>query len=205
MIARLGVLAVRACCASPSLAYYRATPRRFCPATKQVNVEWFTDAKSVTLSSKEMTGLGKKSGHGSVLVMPKAGVIRLDYGNESDAPIKKIEPMVVDSPLVGDRAAVCQNGVSIAEVTFEGEEYAPEVIVKSVKNRLDDRAVVVVHLGRELTLPPGAEVPMPELEPGDPTVRTARAWTIRVPLQGDACGSKRVRNPGVILNMECAP
>jgi hypothetical protein len=200
---RLTCLVLVLGCGSPHLANYRASPRRFCPQTKEIKIEWFTDADDV-----QLTGFGKQDGRGKVAMTPpaQATLVKLDYGNKSDTPVKKVEPLVSEAPLIGDRALTCANNVAIAEVVFEAEEYAPDVIVKSLTNRLDDREIVVVHVGREIRLAASAEVALPALGPDDPTVRTARAWTIRVPLlDGETCSSKRVLHPGVILNLGCAP
>jgi hypothetical protein len=197
-----------AACGSPSLAYYRITPRNFCSSTSEVKLEWFTTADSVTLrGTPPIPGQGKKSGRGSVSLKPQAAEIHLDYGNKSDRPVLKLQPIQPGmSTIAGAPALSCRDGATVSEITFELEEYAPEVRVRSLVNRLNDREIVVSHLGREFRIPAGAEVPLIASDARDLTTRVGHAWLIRIPLTGsETCSSPRVRNPGVIMNLECAP
>jgi hypothetical protein len=195
-------------CGPPSIAYYRASPRKFCPQTSAIKIEWFTDGDEVTLTAlPPVAGLGEKKGRGTVSIKPAATSIQLDAGDKYDRP--KLQLDLIESgetALVGSPAIVCGAGFSVGEVVFEAGEYAPEVVVRSLENRLTDREIVVTHLGRAFTLPPGTAVPLQPETPNDPTVRMAHAWVIRVPhLANETCSSSRVRNPGMIMNLECAP
>jgi hypothetical protein len=207
-----GVLLVTACCGSSHLAYFNATPLRYCKSSKAIELSWFTDAKSVTVTATPPIPELAKAHQEPVKTLrikPEATSIQLDFGPKDNRPVKQIRPLGPDDSALmkGGFATACVHGAVVAPFDFDADQYAPEVIVAAMQNPLDVE-IVVEHAGASWTIAPGARV---SLAPhagaqDDPSFHLAHTWTIRAPLPGGcADSSQRPDKLGVVMTLECSP
>jgi hypothetical protein len=200
------------CCCTHHLAYFHATPLRYCKSSKPINVSWFTDARSVTLTATppipEVTTC-KRAATDTLQFQPQATSIQLDFGETDNRPVKVIAPLGPDDSALmkGGFVAACVQGAVVAPFEFDADEYAPEVIVAALQNPLGAE-IVVEHAGATWTIAPGARVavtPDPSA-PDDPSRHLSHTWTIRQSVPGGCANStSRPDKLGVLLTLECSP
>lgn len=204
-----------ACCGAPHLAYFKAAPLRYCKNSKPIELSWFTDAKSVTVTATPpIPELANPSQDPieTLRIQPQATSIQLDFGEKGNHPVKHIAPLGPDDSALmkGGFAAACVHDAVVVPFDFDADEYAPEVVVAELKNPLDFE-IVVEHAGASWTLAPGASVKLtPDSSaPDDPSRHLAHTWTIRAPVSGGCLDpnppSPRPNKLGVAMTLECSP
>jgi hypothetical protein len=200
------------CCCTHHLAYFKATPLRYCKTSKPIELSWFSDAKSVTLTATppipELAS-ERQDPIKTLTIQPQATSIQLDFGPDDNRPVKHIAPLGPDdsSLMKGGFAAACVDGAVVVPFDFDAEDYAPEVIVTALQNPLGVE-IIVEHTGAAWTIAPGASVTLTSdpSAPDDPSRRLAHTWTIRAPLPGGCADShSRPNKLGVAMKLECSP
>jgi hypothetical protein len=208
----LWLLLVCACCGSNHLAYFNAKPLRYCGSSKSIELSWFSDAKSVSVTATPPIPELSDSHQGPIKTLrikPQATSIQLDFGPKDNRPVKQIAPLGPDdsSLMKGGFAAACVHDAVVAPFDFDADLYAPEVVVTAIQNPLGV-GIVVEHAGGTWTIPAGGSVTL-AADPGapdDPSRHLPHTWTIRAPLpDGCAATTQRPNKLGVVMTLECLP
>jgi len=204
-----------ACCCSHHLAYFKAAPLRYCKNSKPIELSWFTDAKSVTVTATPPIPELADPSQGPIKtlkIQPQATSIQLDFGEKDNRPVKHIAPLGPDDSALmkGGFVAACVHDAVVVPFDFDADEYAPEVVVTALQNPLGVE-IVVEHAGAAWTIAPNASVTLTP-DPGapdDPSRHLAHTWTIRAPLPG-GCADPNPSTPrpnklGIGMTLECSP
>src|SRR4051794_30965890 len=87
------------CCDTYHLAYFRASPLRYCASSKPIELSWFTDAKSVTLTATPSIpelATPKQDPIKMVRFKPQTTSLQLDFGQDDNRPVKLVAPLGPD-------------------------------------------------------------------------------------------------------------
>jgi hypothetical protein len=199
-------------CGSRHLAYFHAKPLRYCNGTKSIELSWFSDARSVTVTATpSIPELAEPSQPPikTLQIKPAATSIQLDFGPKDNRPVQQIAPLGPDDSalLKGGFVDACIHDAVVASFDFDADRYAPEVVVTAMQNPLDVE-LVVEHAGASWTLPPGQRVTLapPPDAPADPSRHLPFTWTLRAPVSGGcAASTSRPNKLGVEMTLECQP
>jgi hypothetical protein len=185
-----------AACPGPKIYAFRATPRRYCPATRSIHVHWETNGGHVSLASTSgAPDFGSLAGRGDMDIPPQTMVLRLraeDCFTHSDPNEQRIAEITEpETHVMGDQTLVClPKEAAVALFRFDPDEFGEDLRVTALANERADRELEVLHMGRRWTIGPGQKVALAPLGPGDPSVQTGHEWTVRAALlPGEVCGT----------------
>ena len=204
-----------AACSGPKIYGFRATPRRYCPATRSIHVHWDTNGGHVSLASTAgAPDFGSLAARGDMDIPAQTMVLRLraeDLFKHSDPNEQRIAEITApEAHVMGDNTLACSPETgAVALFQFDPDEFGDGLLVTAIASERTDRELEVLHMGRRWTIGPGQRVLLAPAGPGDPSVRTGHEWTVRAALlPGEACGTRSARPVlalAVTATIECAP